>query len=277
MKRWSSIRLLLASSFALSFLSCEDVRQQDGAGGSEQVAAAQPKLTRTLDEPLTVWVVMKGDVDLTRLVSQNWIARGREVFRQLTTTAAASQAALAAYLTTRGVRFQSFWIVNALKVTADRATIAEIGRRLDVKTIIPDRSYSLPPIRPGRPQRSVQTVEWGVANVRAPDVWSTFGARGEGVVVANIDTGVQFDHPALVQPVPRQQRRAPSTTTTTGSTPARSARPAPPATTTPTAPTPWAPWSATTATPAPTRSAWPPRPRWIAAKGCGARAAPSRP
>jgi subtilisin family serine protease len=198
MKRWSSIRLLLASSVALSFLSCEDIHQPDGAGSSEQVTTAQPKLTRTLDEPLTVWVVMKADADLTRLVSQNWIARGREVFRQLTTTAATSQAALAAYLTTRGVRFQSFWIVNALKVTADRATIAEIGRRPDVKTIVPDKSYSLPPIRPGRPQRSVQTVEWGVTNVRAPEVWSTFGARGEGVVVANIDTGVQFDHPALV-------------------------------------------------------------------------------
>jgi len=30
-------------------------------------------------------------------------------------------------------------------------------------------------------------------------VWDQFGARGEGIVVANIDTGVQFDHPALVR------------------------------------------------------------------------------
>ena len=29
-------------------------------------------------------------------------------------------------------------------------------------------------------------------------MWSTFGDRGEGIVVANIDTGVQFNHPALV-------------------------------------------------------------------------------
>ena len=29
-------------------------------------------------------------------------------------------------------------------------------------------------------------------------MWSTFGDRGEGVVVANIDTGVAYTHPALV-------------------------------------------------------------------------------
>jgi subtilisin family serine protease len=202
MKRWPSIRLLFATSVALTFLSCGDAARLVQTGSGEQISAAQPQLTRnltrTLDEPLTVWVVMKPEADLTRAVSTNWIARGREVVRELTTTAAASQASLIAYLSTRGVRFQSYWIVNTLKVTADRNTIAEIGRRPDVKTIVPDKSYSLPPIRPGRPQPGVQTVEWGVANVRAPEVWSTFGARGDGIVVANIDTGVQFDHPALV-------------------------------------------------------------------------------
>ena len=29
-------------------------------------------------------------------------------------------------------------------------------------------------------------------------VWSQYGDKGEGIVVANIDTGVQYDHPALV-------------------------------------------------------------------------------
>src|SRR5438034_57268 len=44
--------------------------------------------------------------------------------------------------------------------------------------------------RPGSP-------EWGVRRVHAPDVWYTYGVRGEGVVVGTADTGVQWDHPAL--------------------------------------------------------------------------------
>ena len=38
----------------------------------------------------------------------------------------------------------------------------------------------------------------GQINVNADDVWGEFGVTGEGITVANIDTGVQYDHPALV-------------------------------------------------------------------------------
>ena len=37
-----------------------------------------------------------------------------------------------------------------------------------------------------------------MANINADDVWNEFGVTGEGITVANIDTGVQYDHPALV-------------------------------------------------------------------------------
>ena len=48
------------------------------------------------------------------------------------------------------------------------------------------------------PTTAPQAIEWGIDNINADEVWNTFGVRGEGIVVANIDTGVQFDHPALV-------------------------------------------------------------------------------
>ncbi len=38
----------------------------------------------------------------------------------------------------------------------------------------------------------------GLTNIAAPRVWSEFGDRGEGIVVASVDSGVQYDHPALV-------------------------------------------------------------------------------
>src|SRR4030065_110830 len=45
---------------------------------------------------------------------------------------------------------------------------------------------------------SPDTVEWNIAKIRADLAWSTFGVTGEGAVVGIIDTGVMYDHPALV-------------------------------------------------------------------------------
>jgi subtilisin family serine protease len=40
-------------------------------------------------------------------------------------------------------------------------------------------------------------VEWGVANVRAPQVWA-LGHTGQGIVVAGADTGIRWTHEALI-------------------------------------------------------------------------------
>lgn len=40
------------------------------------------------------------------------------------------------------------------------------------------------------------TIEWGVQRVNAPAVWA-LGYTGQGIVVANLDTGVRWDHNAL--------------------------------------------------------------------------------
>jgi hypothetical protein len=42
------------------------------------------------------------------------------------------------------------------------------------------------------------TVDWGITDTKAIDFWNKFGYRGDGIIVANIDTGVQWNHPALV-------------------------------------------------------------------------------
>jgi len=40
-------------------------------------------------------------------------------------------------------------------------------------------------------------VEWNIARVRADEVWRDLDITGAGVVVANMDTGVDWTHPAL--------------------------------------------------------------------------------
>lgn len=42
-------------------------------------------------------------------------------------------------------------------------------------------------------------VQWGIQVTGAEAVWQNYNATGEGVVVATMDTGVDTDHPALVE------------------------------------------------------------------------------
>ena len=46
------------------------------------------------------------------------------------------------------------------------------------------------------PQAQLANIEWNIERVNAPQAWD-MGIDGSGTVVASIDTGVQWDHPAL--------------------------------------------------------------------------------
>jgi subtilisin family serine protease len=83
-------------------------------------------------------------------------------------------------------------------VTGQSKLLDTIAAFPEVAKISELRTYKIPdPIVNATSTPGIDTVEWGVDRIRAPQVWSQFGTRGEGIVVANIDTGVQFDHPAL--------------------------------------------------------------------------------
>jgi len=55
-----------------------------------------------------------------------------------------------------------------------------------------------PIIDTGKPGLPEAITDWGITDTKANQVWSQFGVRGGGIKVANIDTGVQWNHPALV-------------------------------------------------------------------------------
>ncbi|MBM0231770.1 S8 family serine peptidase [Micromonospora sp. STR1_7] len=125
--------------------------------------------------------------------------RAREVHRLLTTTAERTQKGLRSLLAARKAPHTAYWIANAVRVTGDRALADEIAKRPEVDRIEPTRSYPLLRPKPTTGGRAgTNGAEWGLTNINVPQVWNEFGDRGEGVVVANIDSGVQYDHPALV-------------------------------------------------------------------------------
>src|SRR5437870_2042273 len=67
----------------------------------------------------------------------------------------------------------------------------------EVSEIDAPRVYHIPETARAVPS-DVRTTEWGLDAIHAPQVWSTFNDRGEGIVVASIDTGVRYTHQAVV-------------------------------------------------------------------------------
>lgn len=174
----------------------------DSAGGGEVMVEPAVADAVAAGGAADLWVEFDQTANLADAAEINgWKARGEHVYQELTATANDSQADLAGELTDRGVEVESLWIVNAMVVRGgDQATLDTILADDDVAEVRSPRTYQIPePVEP-EPESAgaaVAAVEWGLANIRADRVWDEFGARGQGIVVGNIDTGVQFDHPAL--------------------------------------------------------------------------------
>src|SRR5688500_14796942 len=52
-----------------------------------------------------------------------------------------------------------------------------------------------PPAGPAAPD-PLRAHQWGLDQIHAPEAWA-IGAKGKGVVVAVVDSGVDLDHPDL--------------------------------------------------------------------------------
>ena len=132
-------------------------------------------------------------------------ARGAAVVDALRQTATASQAPLladlAAGLSAGRVRsYESLWVVNAVAVEADRDTLLAMAARPEVRFVRLDRWRQWVTDLPATDAEAgvaAGDVGWNIARVRADAVWAALGIDGTGVVVANIDTGVDWLHPAL--------------------------------------------------------------------------------
>jgi subtilisin family serine protease len=179
-------------------------------GTATQAAAApepnaadkiKPKLAKQLDAKgeATFWVRFD-QADLSAATQiKDWDKRGQAVFDALTAKADASQSETRALLDSQKVKYQSFYGTNAIRVESGDGELAlRIARSPDVESLWPTFDYDLEKPTKGKDVREVNAVEWGIANINADDVWDQYGVAGEGLVIANIDTGVQFDHPALV-------------------------------------------------------------------------------
>ncbi|MFJ3174009.1 S8 family serine peptidase [Streptomyces roseus] len=161
----------------------------------------EPKLRTQLDDSgkAVFWVYLDSAADLTAAGRQKTrAAKAGTVLRTKREHAARSQAEVVRALDGAKAEYTSYWIVNAVRVVGSRKLAGALAQRPEVARIDADDKVTLPEPAAGKREKAgADAVEWNIDRIKAPQVWDQLGVRGEGIVVANIDSGVDYTHPAV--------------------------------------------------------------------------------
>ncbi|PAV31297.1 hypothetical protein CIL05_01195 [Virgibacillus profundi] len=124
------------------------------------------------------------------------LAQREAVINTLQTTADKAQSNVFEYLKdTNAEDIKSYFITNAISVTATQEVAEELLQFNEVADVYPNiEAEVIEPVKTD--DNKLSEIAWNVDRVNAPQTWEK-GFNGEGVVVASIDSGVQWDHPAL--------------------------------------------------------------------------------
>ena len=100
----------------------------------------------------------------------------------------------------------TYWIANVINCFATKEAISELAKRGDISSIDYDEYRIL--IDPQESKNAFITegtpgsreITWNVLKINADDVWA-LGFNGDGIIVAVIDTGVNYNHVDLADHV----------------------------------------------------------------------------
>lgn len=94
---------------------------------------------------------------------------------------------------------RSYHIVNGMAVTATKEVAEKLASFPDVEKLLPNEQRELikaVDTNAEVPKNETAEIEWNIDRIGAPAVWN-MGIDGQGTVVASIDTGADWEHPAL--------------------------------------------------------------------------------
>ncbi|MEU4241764.1 S8 family serine peptidase [Actinoplanes sp. NPDC026619] len=195
--RFRSWAAVLATAAVMTGTVAAPASAASSAAGPDKVAA-KVKAQVAGGRKAAFWVLLRGSDNLAAArKATGKAAKASAVLRDGKAGASRDQAALRTLLGKRKATFETYWIADTMRVTGDAATLAAVAARPEVKAILPDDPIRLPAVQAGAAQAEAGGVEWNIDRINAPRVWTERGDTGAGIVVANVDTGVQFDHPAL--------------------------------------------------------------------------------
>lgn len=119
------------------------------------------------------------------------------VRQALRTAADTAQARVRAYLESRGLDYKVFYIDNTILVRGDRALLQELAKFPEVAGFHGNHTYTILPVQTATEAGPQATIPWDITIMQIDRVWNELNVTGEGVIVANVDTGVYYQHEAL--------------------------------------------------------------------------------
>lgn len=220
----NSIVIILLCMVAILGLARRDAAVAAEAGSDKIEGTLLDQVTT--DGSADFIIRFSEQADLSAAYAMDWDARGEFVYNTLRETADRSQANAKSILDMQGLTYQTFIAGNDLYVwgegpiaTKGLTVLNELAALPEVDTIRATRTYTIDPITQAKPLDNITwagdllskqalstvgssinaTTDWGITDTKANQFWTKFGVQGDGIVVANIDTGVQWNHPALDQ------------------------------------------------------------------------------
>ncbi|WFA07406.1 S8 family peptidase [Bacillus sp. HSf4] len=191
----------------------------------KQQVSAKGKISKTLvkrfkkEDKVTFLIKLKDQVDTQKVAKQaekkakakslssakTEYQKRSAVVSSLRIKADETQSQLKTYLRKQAKKgnaedIRSFYIVNGMAVHATKDVMEQVAAFPEVEKVLPNEKRQL--IKPAKQSgkhtslKAQNGVEWNIDQIEAPKAWD-LGYDGTGTVVASIDSGVQWDHPAL--------------------------------------------------------------------------------
>ena len=144
-------------------------------------------------DEVSVIITLSDKADIRPFKDMPRPLRRARIIETLKNKADLTQRPLMAFLEgRRAKKIKSLWLINGMAVTATADVIQKLASLPEVKEIRLDRTIQVPRVT----YAALAAPEWNISAIRAPELWN-IGFTGTGVVVANMDTGVDVDHPDL--------------------------------------------------------------------------------
>jgi len=144
-------------------------------------------------EEVSVIINLTDKANIVSIKDKDKHTRREKIVKTLQVKAVGTQGPLKRFLQARNAkRMIPFWVRNAIAATVPASVVNELVSFPGVESIELDAVIYAPPVVPA----AAAPEEWNITAVKAPDLWN-LGFTGEGVVVANMDTGVDLGHPDL--------------------------------------------------------------------------------